>query len=161
MESRKERYFDPTTRARTLYVYMYFLYTISSDRSTFVPARDRWIAVIQPGDTATGYSLSYTCPPRSHFHSPPSYRVNLDLDLYSSKSHVPYMEKFYRLKENNIILLISLRSNLQVILKPYTLALERLKNSVKIKSLPCIINFSGDIIITSFSARAKRGSQSL
>lgn len=63
--------------------------TISSDRSTFVPARDRWIAVIQPGDTATGYSLSYTCPPPSHFHSPPSYRVNLDLDLYSSKRRAP------------------------------------------------------------------------
>lgn len=55
MESTKERYFELTARTHRVSV---FPTSVScSYCSTFVPARDRWIAVIQPGDTATGYSL--------------------------------------------------------------------------------------------------------
>lgn len=62
MEPRKERYFDPTTRAHRVGV---FPTTVSSYCSTFVPARDRWIAVIQPSDTTTGYSLVHVPNPDS------------------------------------------------------------------------------------------------
>lgn len=64
-----------------------FSTTVSSYCSTFVPARDRWIAVIQPGDTATGYSLVHVPTPDPFPFPTPRTLANRDLGLYGSKSY--------------------------------------------------------------------------